>query len=389
MAFRQHTRCREFGSEPFMCGPVLPLLAKGAASGIAYGSFAGIVALLVAVIVLLATTPASAPWFWPVVAGVAIAAFAIGFWEGAADHWLYSRLICIKHDACALGRAAGPSEYGGYFNFDDDEVFDLRLTPHAPGDHLLPATTRNSTFQDQFQGQALLTNPFPSEGVPWANREHLHLEAEGDYWQTVKDIAKVTGPLTGIAAGAAIAAAVACAVAPIFCVLAIILAILAVLLFAAPPLLAPLFSDEGELDETNVGDTPIGTIKAGDPFVAIGDLVYDSGHCDGWNELHPLKFLMRVPEADTPVWNAAATVTTPNPGSWPLDQLQQGLDHPAFAAAVAQKRDDWCRAIRARAGLPASVGFPLEERWTVHPTVDGCTPQGQPDDDDHTPEPPH
>lgn len=388
MAFRQHTRCRSFESEPFMCGPVLPLLAKGAASGVAFGAIGGGAALIVAVIVLIATAPVTAPWFWPVVAGAALAAFAIGFWEGAADHWLFSRLICVKHDVCALGRAAGPSTYGGYFNFDDDEVFDLRLTPHASDDHLIAdPNTRNNTFRDGFQGQAMLTFPFPGKDVPWANRENLHLEAEGDYWQTVKDIAKVTGVLTGVAAGAAIAAAVACAVAPIFCVLAIILAILAVLLFAAPPLIAPLFSDEGELDESNVGDTPIGAITEGDPFVAIGDLVYDAGHCDGWNELHPLMFLMRVPEADTPVWNKNATATTPNPGNWPLDQIQQGLDHPGFAVAVEQKRDDWCRAIRARAGLPASTSFPLVERWTVHPTVDGCTPGEQPKDDE--PEPPH
>lgn len=381
MAYKHYTRCREFGSEPFMCGPVAPLAAKGAMWGLGFGAIGFGGGFVGSVIVVIAVGAAANPWFWPVVAGIAIAAFAIGFWEGAADHWLYRRLICINKDVCAMGRVSSePKAADPIWDglFDNDEVFNLRLTPHRPDDHLLVPEDKNSTFTDGGQGQRLLTNALAAHGVPWDNREHLHLEAEGDYWETVRDVAKVTGPLTGVAAGLAVAAGIACAALLIFCLIAALLVLLAVLIFLSTLAIAALLTDEGDVDETNVGDIPLGPIRVDDTVVAVGDHVYDAGHCTGWNELHPLKFLMRVPIDDCPEWNPHAIGILAN-SRWSLGQIRDGLKDDSFRTGVQDRIDDWCAQIRAAGDRTGAAGAALTDRWTVHPTVDGCEEPEKPD----------
>jgi hypothetical protein len=55
------------------------------------------------------------------------------------------------------------------------------------------------------------------------------------------------------------------------------------------------------------------------------------------------------------------------------------MDSPAFAALAKKIRDQWCAAIGDpfKPGTRDNQNRP-ENRWTIHPLVDGCQPVAAP-----------
>jgi hypothetical protein len=163
-----------------------------------------------------------------------------------ANQWLFHRLVCVSGDQCALGTIETiPSINTLLGAFDNDQFFDIRLMPHRHGDEYKapnggffappgnpaeplgtpPWTTNapplagpsddgktestklNDIFLDGFQGSVLLRplihdlpyTPVGLDDVPLndntlpssakVTRCTLHCEAEGNFWQAMKDYA--------------------------------------------------------------------------------------------------------------------------------------------------------------------------------------------------------
>jgi hypothetical protein len=93
--------------------------------------------------------------------------------------------------------------------------------------------------------------------------------------------------------------------------------------------------------------------QGGDYVVIKGDWCYDAAH-SGWNEFHPVKSVQKIPHA--PYWKEGSSATEVN----------------AFKTNVL---DIWCNfsTQAGSAGVKNAQTQP-ENRWTLHPDVDGCQP---------------
>ena len=101
-----------------------------------------------------------------------------------------------------------------------------------------------------------------------------------------------------------------------------------------------------------------------------GHHVYDGFH-EGWHELHPLLAVMKIPD-----------YLEQNPAVIPYDSsltpadILKGLSSLAFFASAKALRQKWCERFQ----LPKDPGVHIlqqqpQNRWTVHPAVDGCQPE--------------
>jgi hypothetical protein len=113
-----------------------------------------------------------------------------------ANAWLFHRLVCLPETACVLGTVLANPTTGDLGEFDNDQFFSIRPMPHPP----LPATATDAqktdftadVVSDGFQGEEVLA-PMPSPwDLPYAaateeERYALHCEAEGNFWQAMKD----------------------------------------------------------------------------------------------------------------------------------------------------------------------------------------------------------
>jgi hypothetical protein len=298
---------------------------------------------------------------------------------------------------CAIGTVIANPTVGDLGEFDNDQYFSIRLMPHPPlAESASDQDKRDftdSVTTDGFQGQELL-GPVAWD-LPYADpvaseeRYYLHCEAEGNFWQAMKDYAVVAGLAVagGAAAGGAAGAAAGCAIGgffgPIGCAIG---AIVGGLLGAAGGgaaagyLVATIAfnSDPGNVDDANVGDRSLGPIKEGDRVLVHGHHVYDGFH-EGWHELHPLLAVMKIPD----YLEQNPAVTQYDSSLTPADILK-GLSSPAFFASAKALRQRWCERFQ----LPQDPGVHIlqqqpQNRWTVHPAVDGCQP------DDPAPPPLH
>ena len=278
--------------------------------------------------------------------------------------------------------------WGDLGEFDNDQYFSIRLMPHPPlSESATDQDKRDFTASvttDKFQGQELLgpaawdlpyADPVASE-----ERYYLHCEAEGNFWQAMKDYAAVAGLATagGAAAGGAAGAAAGCAIGgwfgPIGCAIGAFFGALAGAgggAAAAGYLVATVafHSDPGNVEDANVGDKSLGPIKEGDRVLVHGHQVYDGFH-EGWHELHPLLAVMKIPD----YLEQNPAVVPYDPSLTPADILK-GLSSPAFLASAKALRQKWCERFQ----LPQDPGVHIlqqqpQNRWTIHPAIDGCTP---------------
>ncbi len=282
----------------------------------------------------------------------------------------------------------------------------------------------NEIYLDGFQGEALLKpNPnmllagslylgylnqadhhdeWPKE---YQTRSRLHVEAEGDFWIKMKKAAAAMGLLAtgatvvtavGAAAGGYAGSSWGCALGswffgPVGCAIgAIIGGIIGALAGGAAAglgskavieaVMQSMFDDNpGEIDDANVGDLPPGGYKDGDHVVVFGEHVYDGFH-QGWHEMHPLLAIKKV--SDEPgflTWDPGFKADPP--AGLTEEDVQQGMSSAAFARQAKAYVEQECRGIReAHAPETRTKQQKLENRWSVHPLVDGCVPD-EPDPD--------
>jgi hypothetical protein len=249
----------------------------------------------------------------------------------------------------------------------------------------------------------------------------LHCEAEGDFWVKMKEWAWLVGGIIGtaIAAGVAIATgpaigtafaigAAMCALGPILCAIGLLLALLAALVILAIgalagaavgaaivyPLVDTLFEDGlGNVEDYNVGDTSLGPITVGDKVAVMGEHIYDGFH-EGWNEFHPMIAVMKINKEESSQylqWNPEFTdgvhAYPDDLEHWPAnirklkqDDMRQGLNSQKMAERAKFLREQWCNMIQ-EAYRPDVKKDQLNGpyRWTIHPEIDGCKPQKEPD----------
>lgn len=400
---KTYTKCTPDTSPVKLCGPVGPLVLNG----LGYGAAAALAALTAGMIAL-ATAVASGN-----AAAVAIvlaamvylieAAFYGGFMEGMCDQWLNGRLLCLNkddvtnlqdvtnvEDECAVGRVVKNEDVDKSFsNFDLDSFINLQLMPHLKDDDALPANSKNSLFHDEQQGFHFMRRRLKGRG--WSDdagdyRKFLHCEFESDYWKKICQISKILAPLAPlvIALVSPIVEGACNAVlswlgflAPIIC--KIITPLLAMALLVLLNLaLGRLASDPGSSSDANVGDRPEDPILMGETVVVRGRFVYDAGHCEGWHEIHPVQKVMRVPADKYLERNGKKPGPTPAPPVPDWNNLTQadmddGLDSKLFFDVSAAIKDLWCGELgKIRTPLVTDAQQANTNRWTIHPSVDGC-----------------
>jgi hypothetical protein len=431
MPYRQYTKCYNHvpgsGDKPFNKSDLLAFVAGTSAPG-----------LIVAFLAFL-----TASTLGLVVGFIALAIQYASTIVAVANEWLFHRLVCLDGDKCAVGALEPLEKPSTLGEFDNDQYFDIRLLPHrhadeynapnsgffAPPGHAgdplgtptwamnMPATagpsldgavslqTSNDIFLDGLQGTALVQptitdlpyNPVGLDEVPLfdftgssdtkVTRCTLHCEAEGNFWQAMKDYAALQGAAVGAAAagGAAAGCAIGGVFGPIGCLIGAILgALLGGGAAAYVGANAAFNSDPGSYDDANVGDDPLGTLVENDLVVVYGTHVYDGFH-EGWHEFHPLKAVMKFTKLNIQgavqylEWDPNFPDGKEVPSGLTAMDMKKGMDSPAFAALAKKIRDQWCAAIGDpfKPGTRDNQSRP-ENRWTIHPLVDGCRPAAAP-----------
>jgi hypothetical protein len=312
---------------------------------------ATIQALIAAGIGALIVAAAAEPWCLLIVLEISGI-----MWLLAYCHWtLEDRLICLGGDQIAIGMLVSvepPDQKTGFDRLDTDYSLNLLLPPNLPGvdqataeasapyGYLIKEQTATHDIGVSFTGETAKDK----KGVRSAI---LHAEFEGG---------GVYDTLLGaqIALGLSVAALIVCLAVPgpIGGLIAAILALLALLAgligagaglgdTASPADVNPSLGDL----HTNEGNDMTGA----DLLVVMGTWVYDAGHDNqkkGWNELHPIKFCTRIGRWD---------------GGWPADI---GDIETRWADALAHAMDPLTIAAQKKP----------ENRWTIHPAIDGCRP---------------
>jgi hypothetical protein len=349
--------------------------------------------------------------------------------------WLDHRLICLSGRRCAVGAVAIPEKIGELGDMDNDEFFDIALMPYPPGagfqytdpDSLhwrsnvagriadanlqphLDANPANDPYLAPLQGDLVRPNDTILDDLSYDRTSTwLHCEAEGDFWVRIQGLIPLIGVLTG--AGTAVAAAAAvvgfslgCEIGGIFgpigcLILGLILGALFALAaaFAAEEVLRGVVegefeADQGDIEDANVGDSPLGPLKEGDRLAVIGIHVFDGLH-EGWNEIHPLMAVVRIPEpASYLEWNPAfvdgGAIPPPlddftGDAAAPLtaEDIRQGLGSATFLARATALRDRWCQFLSDAFEEPVrEAQQEITHAWTIHPLVDGCAePEPEP-----------
>ena len=374
---RQYTKCYDHtpGDKPFSKSDLLAFVAGNAWPG-------GTVAILA----FLGGAP--------VVSIIAIFIQSAVTVTAVANAWLFHRLVCMPKDSipCAIGTVMANPTVGELGEFDNDQYFSIRLLPHPPlAESASDQDKRDFTATvttDGFQGTERL-GPVAWD-LPYADpvaseeRYYLHCEAEGNFWQAMKDYAVVAGLAVagGAAAGGVAGAAAGCAIGGFFGPIGCAVGAFFGALFgagggaaAAGYLVATIafHSDPGDVEDANVGDKSLGPIKEGSRVVVLGHQVYDGFH-EGWHELHPLMAVMIIPE-----YLEQNPAVVPYDDSLKPDDILKGMSSPAFLASAKALRQKWCEHFQ----LPFDPGIHTlqqqpQNRWTIHPAIDGCQPEAPP-----------
>ena len=129
-----------------------------------------------------------------------------------------------------------------------------------------------------------------------------------------------------------------------------------------------LFRHNGDFADAQT-NPEAGSISPGDYVVVVGAFVYDGGHKEGWHELHPVRTVYKIPDA-----NQTGVAVGP------VAALGLGAS-PTLRERAATYWDEVCaeHGKRLKPGTTAAQALP-ENSWNIHPLVDGCrsNPVGEP-----------
>jgi hypothetical protein len=228
---------------------------------------------------------------------------------GFCDWWFHYRLVCIKDDQCAVGTVGRTNISKGVGDPDLDFTINLVLAPVLK-DSLLNAAQQLPLLSPQDRPYFEFAYPdlplngideisTAEEGSGDAGTTALHCEIEGTGMKTVcaaATTAAVAGAIGGAAAGAAaVAGCLATGIFFVFCLIAA--AAVAALASGAATgvgwaIGVAIGGQEGSPADV-AADPQSGTVEVGDHVAIVGDWIYDNAHA-GWNELHPVKKLLKL-----------------------------------------------------------------------------------------------
>ncbi len=350
MAATEETGCVEpnqwDGHTP---GPVGPVAVGGLVGG--FSGAMGLLILLSPVWAGLLSNPLTAPFGAALAVGALALGFVYGFIDGMCNAWINNRLICLHPDICAVGWVQADPESSDKWKifregepfFDDDYNFNLTLAPHNDAD------PRSAVVADQFQGTDWLANDprVTALGLTYTDdRNALHCEIESSRASTTCTVLKAMSPfITAALLGCIAGFWIAC--------------LLLLLLIAAAIVISRIAEHEGT--PADVSSDGSGVVHAGDCLVISGRHVYDGGHPNAWNEIHPVRHLQKLVGQD------AAEIQRQAPGA------------PTVIAVTDPVRmtirDRWCEKLgEIQIGLTDGSRDRPENGWGAHPLLDGCEP---------------
>jgi hypothetical protein len=273
----------------------------------------------------------------------AVGIIAVGALYGAVEalcDQLLRKQACLGGDRCAIGRVISANRKSPFF-IDNDKTFNLLLAPHPDG--VSDATLLNDGLQGTLVAQQASTNHLGFTGYPDrtpGGSQLLHCEIEGAGYHNHCIAFRVGAIAIGIAVGICYAFPPAC---PYALLAGLLIALLAYLL-------ASLFTDDPDYEDAAVNPES-GTIESADPETGLGGdcvavtgrWIYDLAH-DGWNELHPVLTLQKLPR----------------------DQCRADGDVAAFAELLKT----WCGMI-GQASQPVTITKQETppEQWVVDPRL--------------------
>lgn len=338
--------------------------------------------------------------------------------------WLYDRLICLGGERCAiglLGAVEPPENKSGLDALDTDYSINLVLAPHdiqelppgylasppapAPGEDpakKLKEALHRQIADDGIQGELIkethttgdvknvfgakrydfegYLHPVPGASVLHHHQPYLHCEFEGGGVMQVYKAAQAALAVAGVAT-------VVCAIPFFGWIACAILTVVAVVIALVGFVVG--LNDKGK---PNVFDPKTAGINTGRDILFVrGDWVYDSAHT-GWNEIHPIKDARVVAKAkylrnDVVDWDDAIKQHMVDIGKWKWKEKERE-DEPdqLLKTSGPPTKDDWKGWVAAQCGASNKAGSSLtvdnqkrpENKWEVHPVIDGCRPAPAP-----------
>ncbi len=327
---------------------------------------------------------------------VATLAAGMSALQKVCDYMLHGKLVCLGGDQCAIGRITAfetVDDKSGFDRIDNDFSINLLLAPHdlAEFAHGTPEQNYQKVVGDTSAGpgrqgwliaerpnmpqpreakggarysplftvfpdsNTLTYNPFLGlRGTPYAVPV-LHCEIEGERAHAVcATLAALASPIPGLGAlcriklfgiplGRWACALVAAALAPL-------------VLIALGIAWAAGAND-------NRAFQGAGSLERGDCVVVTGRWVYDAGH-DGYNELHPVKSIQKIPEGRV------------------CDRGGFRELHGRWCARVGEVPPEGATGTPLTLTPPQRTVFDNqrrpEHRWSLHPLLDGCAPADEP-----------
>jgi hypothetical protein len=281
--------------------------------------------------------------------------------------WLYDRLVCLGGDRCAVGLLVAthpPSQKSGFDAFDTDYSIDLLLAPDFPRDCDIPVSETEPDqsnaclvqYLNGFQADLIkrqLSGPkFKFRGEYSDAPFMLNPSAKPKLVKVPILHAEFEGGGVWILYNAAIAALAVSAVGAVLCMIPIIgwIACLIAALIAAAIIgiaAAVALNDTGSPTDVNSELDELHSYV--DVLLVRGTWVYDSAH-EGWNEIHPIKHCQRVIDSGGGLTG------------WPAD--------------IKDRVERWCEAVgTAHSPLTQTEQEKPENKWEIHPVIDGCDPR--------------
>jgi len=339
-------------------------------------------------------------------------AAAISAMQKVCDYMLHGKLVCHDGDHCAIGRVAEfetVDNKGGFLGIDkidNDFSINLLLAPHKLNEFARgeDSATRQKNYEKvrddnpKWQGYLIKERPgmpdpreqssiagdwpykkydgtfadyhhynFEDQPVVWPDQDAgkpvikipiFHCEIEGERAHLVcTALDAISSPIPGLDKICHIKV-LGIPIGKIAC--AIVGAIL--LPFVLAGLVAAWIAGSND----NRDFEGAGSLRRGEGVVIMGRWVYDAGHT-GWNEIHAVKSVQKV--TDPAVFEAATFENLQS--RWCPLVFQAPPLHTLTTGEVTPD------VTPEQAGVADNQRKP-ENRWILHPLIDGCEPDEAP-----------
>lgn len=324
--------------------------------------------------------------------------------QNALEYMLNGKLVCLGGDRCAVGQIVGfetVEDKSFPDSVDNDFSFNLLLAPDSLGDYIgKDLVVAQAEAITGVQGVLLAEQPnMPVPHEPKDGKRHhpypmeplsieaayalgawaapmppkgpvkvpvLHCECEGS---RIHDLLKTLEDISGLGTGICKVKFLGIPIGKLVC--SVVATLLWPIIYLALIVAWNAARDGNADDARTPGDLP-GELKAGNMVVVTGRWVYDAGH-EGWNELHPVTSIQKIGES--------------------MGSIAPLGDGKAFV-------DRWCRLVlqvpppdRDGPGTKPQTMRPEqqktwdtqrqpENRWNLHPAIDGCEPADRDEPDD-------